>query len=297
MSQLDILIPHYNDLIGLNISLDSIAAQTWQGDYRVVIADDGSSEDVASSLEELSEKYSYPIIALRSPINRGRPHTRNMLLDAIESPFTTWLDSGDEFYSKKLAVQFAAITKPQAAACEPCWVTCHYDWKRLGDERPRRLMQVTKQDQVKALLVGHNLRAYLFTLLCRSKTLKDVGWFDEKLPRLQDLDFCLRFIMRGGILVDAGVDEALCLYHKAYLGRDADELRRCYAYIYDKHRASYNRYGSNFARWRLYHMEMHSALFAANNRDVRKQAYYMWRGFRVAPFRFIGRVLTRGFQP
>ena len=102
MSQLDILIPHYNDLIGLNISLDSIAAQTWQGDYRVVIADDGSSEDVASSLEELSEKYSYPIIALRSPINRGRPHTRNMLLDAIESPFTTWLDSGDEFYSKNL---------------------------------------------------------------------------------------------------------------------------------------------------------------------------------------------------
>jgi glycosyltransferase involved in cell wall biosynthesis len=297
MAQLDILIPHYNDLKGLTLSLDSVAAQTWDGEYRVVIADDGSSDDVTASLEKLVDKYSYPIIVLRSPINRGRPFTRNVLLDAIESPYTTWLDSGDEFYPQKLAVQFLAITKSEAASRGPRWVTCHYDWKRLGDDRPRKIMQLTEQDQVKALLIGRNLRAYLWTFLCRSNSLKDLGWFDEKLPRLQDLDYCLRFIMRGGILVDAGVEESLCLYHKAYLGREADELRRCYAYIYDKHRDLYSRYGSAFARWRLYHMEMHSALFAANNGDAVKSAYYMWRGFCVDPFRFTARVLIRGFRP
>ena len=50
------------------------------------------------------------------------------------------------------------------------------------------------------------------------------------------------------------------------MGRSADELRRCYAYIYEKHRALYERYGSDFARWRIYHMEMHSALVAGEKR-------------------------------
>jgi len=71
----------------------------------------------------------------------------------------------------------------------------------------RQVRQVTEQDQIKALLLGKNLRAYLWTVLCEAGSLRDVGRFDENLGRLQDLDYFIRFVLKGGVLVSAGGSE------------------------------------------------------------------------------------------
>ena len=78
----------------------------------------------------------------------------------------------------------------------------------------------------RALLIGTDLRAYLWTLLSRADTLRNVGWFDERLPRLQDLDFFLRFALKGGRIVAPETNEALCIYHKTDLGRSATRRAR-----------------------------------------------------------------------
>ena len=50
-------------------------------------------------------------------------------------------------------------------------------------------------------MLGRRLRAYLWTLLGTARAFKAAGRFDERLPRLQDLDYFLRFIAAGGTLV------------------------------------------------------------------------------------------------
>ena len=95
MATLDILIPHYNDIDGLELTLRSIAAQTWRGETRIVIVDDGSAPDSARAAREIGEAFSQPVTFIANARNRGRPYTRNVLLDAIDSPYVAWLDAGE----------------------------------------------------------------------------------------------------------------------------------------------------------------------------------------------------------
>lgn len=297
MPALDILIPHFNDAEGLDLTLKSIAAQTWRGDLRVVIADDGSRGEQVDAARALGESFGHPVTFIANGGNRGRPYTRNVLLDAIDSPYVAWLDAGDEWFPEKLAVQFDALAKADAEH-DFVWMTCHYRWHWQGSEKIYRMkLQRTDLDQLKALLVGTDLRAYLWTLLARRETFASVGWFDERLPRLQDLDYFLRFVLKGGMILAPPGEDPLCVYHKSDLGRSADQIRDCNAYIFDKYRVLYNRYGTRFLKTRLFHMEMHSARFAANNDDFQKANGYMWRAARAKPRLFLRHLRRKGFRP
>jgi glycosyltransferase involved in cell wall biosynthesis len=296
MAMLDILIPHFNDPEGLVLSLRSIQRQCWEGDYRIVIADDGSRPDYRKSVETIAEHLEADIDVIYNPVNRGRPYTRNVLLDSIESPYVAWLDAGDEWYPRKLQAQFEALELIEATHLKtPTWITCNYDWAWAGRKKKKR-EQKTDQDQTKALLMGSSLRAYLWTLLGHAKTFKDVGWFDERLPRMQDLDYFIRFVNHGGAIRKPRNGNTYCVYHKSDIGRGAREIRECNAYIFDKHRVLYNRYGSKFKAMRLYDMEMHAARFAQNNRDHQIKREYFWNAFRMKPIKFLSHVMKNGLR-
>lgn len=298
MATLDILIPHYNDVEGLDLTLRSIAAQTWRGDMRLVIADDGSAPEKLQAARELAEAFVQPVTFIENRRNRGRPYTRNALLDAMDSPYAAWLDAGDEWFPEKLALQFEALARAEKESPDDAiWMSCHYHWKWTDHVSYRMKQQRTDQDQLRALLVGTELRAYLWTLLARAETYRNVGWFDERLPRLQDLDYFLRFSLKGGRILEPGTAKALCIYHKSDFGRSADQIRQCNAYIFDKYRVLYNRYGHKFRRTRLYHMEMHSARFAANNFDYRLANEYVWKAARARPRLFLRHLRRKGFRP
>ncbi|PDT50362.1 hypothetical protein CO661_01580 [Sinorhizobium fredii] len=294
MAMLDILIPHYNDPEGLALSLRSIARQSWTDEKRIVIADDGSRPDLRKAVEVIAEHSEMQINTVFNQINRGRPYTRNVLLDSIESPYVAWLDAGDEWYPDKLARQFDQVALVESAHMNrPFWVTCNYDWAWAGRKKKKN-SQRTDQDQVKALLIGSTLRAYLWTLLGPAQSFKDVGWFDERLPRLQDLDYFVRFLTHGGVIKNVRDDGALCVYHKSDVGRDADEIRACNAHIFDKHRVLFNRYGESFKAMRLYNMEMLAARFAQNNKNAKLTRRYMWRALKTRPRAFLNHALKNG---
>jgi hypothetical protein len=147
-----------------------------------------------------------------------------------------------------------------------------------------------------ALLRGKDLRAYLWTVLGPTRSFRDVGWFDEKLPRLQDLDFFLRFLLKGGRLHLPDTAESLCVYHKSDIGRDAEQIRACHAHIFDKHRVLYTRYGPKFTRVQLYNMEIHAARFAASNGNAGRRRYHLWRAFRYRPKQLVRRLLGGGLR-
>lgn len=294
---LDVLMPHYNDPAGLHVSLNSIARQTWRGRPRVVIVDDGSSKSSLSQVGDLIRHSKLDIVLIEHGENRGRPFARNTLLDAIASDYVTWLDAGDEWYPRKLEIQFKTIERLRESGSDGFhWVTCDYDWRWDGGAI-RAVRQVPDQDQLQALLVGRNLRAYLWTILGPADTFKKVGAFDEKLPRLQDLDYFVRFALKGGVLVNPertdpeSSEMPLCVYNKSDIGRNALEIRACNDHIFRKYRYVYERYGRRFVQGRLFEMDLLSARFAANNRSTWLTVRFLGSAIARKPLSFARRVI------
>jgi glycosyltransferase involved in cell wall biosynthesis len=289
MAKLDVLIPHFQDPQNLALSLASVTAQTWTGDIRIVVVDDGSSRADFRAVEALVAEQSLPVTLQRNSENRGRPYTRNRLLDAIDGDYVAWLDAGDVWYPEKLTRQFDHFSRMRfdGEDTDRVWVTCHYDWQ-WSNGRPRRVRQQVDGSQIRELLLGDRLRAYLWTLLGTAGTFRAIGSFDERLPRLQDLDYFIRFVRAGGRLVTPAGDESLCLYHKSDLGRDAREIRRCNDLIFEKYLTSYQSQGPAFMRRTLYNAETLSARYARNNNDTAARLYYTFRAFRADPRRGVG---------
>jgi glycosyltransferase involved in cell wall biosynthesis len=293
MADLDVLIPHYNDPEGLGSSLDSVANQSWTGIKRIVIADDGSRPRDKKAVEALCAGYDMDIRLIHNRYNRGRPYTRNVLLDAIESPYAAWLDAGDIWRGAKLSRQFLAMDFYQKTNPDKnIWITCPYIriWSRKRKKIVMQISpkdQISHQEQIRRLLMGKSLHAYLWTLLGTARSFKMVGWFDERLPRLQDLDFFLRFLLHGGLLRGVEYDRPLVEYLKTDVGRSGEEIYLCYSYVFDKHRVLYNQYGKNFIRRQKYDMLMLSARVARANKDAKAWRYFAGRAFMRQPFTFI----------
>ncbi|UJR86883.1 glycosyltransferase family 2 protein [Sandaracinus amylolyticus] len=293
---ISILVPHYNDPEGFLLTLKSVEAQTFRGPRELVVCDDGSTPQNLRRLHEIAEQSPERIVLLENGVNRGRPHTRNRLLDTASGTYLTWCDSGDELYPQKLALQHDALYRARLLRWDrPVWVTCHYDMHWVGG-KPKHGRQTVEGDQISNLLLS-SLRAYLFTLLGTTRSFRDVGYFDQKLPRLQDLDFFLRFAAKGGMFALPNTTEALCVYHKSDAGKDADLIADCYRHIFRKHSALLMTRSVRFRRNRLYDLNMLAARFASNNDDAAKTLVYMMRAAALNPVSFARKALSTKGRP
>lgn len=293
VTTVSILIPHFNDPAGLALSLKSVAGQTWKGNRTVFVCDDGSTPENVDKLEEHIAASSEQVVLIKNSVNRGRPFTRNVLLDAACGKYTTWLDSGDEYYPTKLAWQIEGLYAARAQGIEgPVWCTCHSHWlwdgateKKLVVQHVGRSQDVARS-QASNLLLG-TLRAYLYTLLGTTESFKNAGYFDLNLPRLQDLDFWLQFVSRGGRLVLPPTEEPLCIYYKTDVGRKGDEVLRCNQYILRKHAGLLASHSRTYRRNRRFQQYQLAARFAANNGDKLLVARYLGAAALQNPGRFV----------
>jgi glycosyltransferase involved in cell wall biosynthesis len=187
-------------------------------------------------------------------------------LDLADSEYVAWLDSGDIWYPKKISLQIKAINTQLGDFTSNLWATCSYDWKQSG-LADREKIQDPGSDSMRALLEGRSFRAYLWTIVSRRQAMTNVGYFDENLPRLQDLDFFIRFILNGGEFVQPLARTALCAYFKEHRGRDAQQIENCNEYIRQKYDFIYCRYGRKFKLDCELRAVKNSIRFAVANED------------------------------
>lgn len=284
MAKLDVLIPHYNDSSALAMSLESVEIQTWAGSQRVIVVDDGSDPVELKKAEQAILQSPLNIELIKSSENLGRPKTRNKLLDAADAPFLAWLDAGDVWYKDKIQTQFNCLYSlvHKGDDVDAHWVTCNYDWKWEGKRR-RQVSQIARGDQLKELFVGDKLRAYLWTLLGTRKSFEAAARFDERLTRLQDLDYFISFVRSGGRLVTPGNSNSLCCYFKSDIGRNAAEIRGCYDTIFDKHNAALLGYGPKFTGRAKSKADFVAARFAKSNSEHGLALSYKLSAFKSDP--------------
>lgn len=238
---------------------------------RVIVVDDGSPERDYAKVEqicaELRQTGSADVLLLRNPKNLGRPKTRNRLLENTDAAYVAWLDAGDIWYPEKLRLQFEHLLRLRHAGrdVDRIWVSCTYHWHQSGHPAPRRIQQQVDGDQIRSLLIGSQLRAYLWTLLGTANAFRIAGAFDERMPRMQDLDYFLNFVRAGGQIEVPPSRAPLCCYFKSDIGRNAAEVHAAYKLVLSKHRPAMLRYSAAFRSELSYKASRVAERFANSN--------------------------------
>jgi glycosyltransferase involved in cell wall biosynthesis len=240
-------MPVYNDPDGLRRSVPSIFGQTWNGPLRLLIVDDGSTDETAAVAASLREHYG-GIEIIRMPKNMGRPVARNRILELAGDDYLAWCDSSDLWHPRKLELQLASLIEAEQrdpSARLLCTGSVHWVQADTGATRIR--VPETHGDQLRNALLG-SLFPYLQGLIGRADHFRELGGFDERLLRRQDYDFLVRFVGDGGRVVSPPPDVPVFTYIKMYPRGSADVVAQANRIIRAKHTPYYRRYDPKLAR-------------------------------------------------
>lgn len=93
MKTVSVILPVYNGEKTLQKAIESVIQQTFS-DYRLIIIDDGSTDDSAKIADDFAEKYESVICVHKK--NGGQSSARNVGLDIAKgSKYISFLDADD----------------------------------------------------------------------------------------------------------------------------------------------------------------------------------------------------------
>jgi glycosyltransferase involved in cell wall biosynthesis len=267
-----VVIPAYRRADLVRQAVQSVFAQTCQ-DFEIVVVDDGSPEPIRLDLPDGRLRF------VRHETNRGASAARNTGIRAARGDLIAFLDSDDLWFPEKLAKQAAFMA---AAAYDACVTGYEYDTEEgFSVEIPHR-----PQSWLRELVMGCRLSPGT-TLAVRRTCYETVGFYDEALPRHEDLDWLLRFVQQFDIGV---IREPLARVHRT--GQPSGEtMEAADMGIIQRHGdlfLSSGRFrGSRALAKRLLEIAVHHAM-DGNTATARA---YLWRAMKTNPIQRPGMYL------
>jgi len=206
-----VVIPTHNRANVLIRALESVLSQSLQA-AEIVIVDDGSNDNTAEMLANISHKGTPAVRYHPLPICRGVSHARNTGIALARHPWLALLDSDDTWMPDKLACQWQRVLD------RPSLRFCHTDelWIRHG----KRVNPMKKHEKKGGFIFEHCLpmcRISPSSVLMHRWVVDQFGGFDEQLPACEDYDLWLR------ICAHMAVDFIPCKLITKYGGHD-DQL-------------------------------------------------------------------------
>lgn len=183
-----------DDTDGLRRSLPTAVHQQLPVPLDVVVVDDAAGAAARRALAELVGWYPN-VTVVRNAARQGRAAARNRILDEADDAAIAWLDVGDVWHPRKLAVQHDRLLA--AGAGPATLIACSH---RIIDLRAASEDVVTPDvtGDLIARLVAHDLAVPVGTLFGTAGAHRLAGGFDAALPYRDDEEFLLRFLHAGG---------------------------------------------------------------------------------------------------
>jgi glycosyltransferase involved in cell wall biosynthesis len=291
-------MPVYNDPHGLRRSVPSVVGQTWRGSLRLLIVDDGSTDETADVLASLTEMHQ-GIEVVRTPQNEGRPFARNRIVELAGDDYLAWCDSGDLWQPRKLELQLATLFEAERqdpGTAVLCAGPIHWVQADTGQTTIR--IPDVDGDQLLNALTG-KIFPHLQGLVGRATHFRQLGGFDTRLLRRQDYDFLVRFLGEGGRIVTSSRHTPVFTYIKFYGGGSPDVVARANQVIRNKHQPYYRRYGKRLERQVRSNQHRLVARFYSANESRAGSMAYRTQAWLSAP-ELIGparRGVRRAWQP
>ena len=184
-----VIVPAFNAAADIPAALASVFAQSF-GAFEVIVVNDGSSDDLESSLRPFRDR----IIYLEQP-NRGAAAARNAGIRAARGQYIAFLDADDVWRPDFLQRQIGYLgSHPQ---CDLV-----YSDALISGDSPlagRRFMQGAPSREPVTLLSLLNLESHVITstVVVRRDKVMEAGLFDEALHRGHDYELWLRLALNG----------------------------------------------------------------------------------------------------
>jgi glycosyltransferase involved in cell wall biosynthesis len=187
-----VVIPHYNDIIGLENALKSVYSQTRLPE-QVIVVDDQSPDIDIGALEELASRYGFDLF---QQTNRGQSAARNFGVSNSTCTHICFLDQDDLFLENHIEDLLGAWDH------NPRLAFVYGDaWRQ--DEKGQVFMRTTFRTDLDIetasifMLAGRDILITPgMTMFSRSHFLS-VGGFDERLRGYEDDDLLFRLVVSG----------------------------------------------------------------------------------------------------
>ncbi|RPI46111.1 MAG: glycosyltransferase [Betaproteobacteria bacterium] len=185
--KLSIVLPTYNRAAILGRAITSALAQT-ERDIELIVVDDGSTDGTEEFVHTISDAR---LRYLRYSPNRGGNHARNRGIEAAGARIVSFLDSDDELLPQKATVVLDFFTKhPEIDGLLDSHVLLRDD-AQMGPRERKNPDDLDPASFRRGIFQG-TLSKPTPAISARKKALLDIGMFDERLRRRQDLDLLAR---------------------------------------------------------------------------------------------------------
>ena len=185
----DVIIPVHNRPRFVEISLDSVRAQSLQPNA-VIAVDDGSTDATPAVLAEYARRWS-KLQVLRSD-HGGAAHARNVGVAASRAEFVAFLDSDDVWLPEKLERQLPLFAGRPGVGLVHC--ACFQIDAKGETLRDTRVFAPSKRGDIFKEMINnfYHLSGSASAIVARRELVLRVGGFDESLLHVEDKDLWLR---------------------------------------------------------------------------------------------------------
>ncbi|MEW6583915.1 MAG: glycosyltransferase, partial [Actinomycetota bacterium] len=188
---LSVVIPCRNAAATLPRTVEMLAAQEWDREWEIVVADNGSTDDTAAVLARLCE--TMPRLRVVDASDRpGAAHARNVGAHEARGRAIAFFDADDVPHDGWVAAMGDALDTDAFVACRLETESLNGDWAQAVRGRPQwdGLLPTEHPPYLPAASGG--------TIGIRRDVFLDVGGFDETLPLAgEDIEFCWRVQLAG----------------------------------------------------------------------------------------------------
>jgi O-antigen biosynthesis protein len=180
-----VIVPTYNRAALLPRAIDSILRQRFT-DFELIIVDDGSDDGTV----DLIRRYQVQdprVRLIRQPSNCGVGAARNRGLREARADLIAFLDSDDEWFEAKLERQIRTLS---AAGPEVGLVYCGVE--TISESGERWYFRPNHSGDVYRDMLSANPIHSGSGVLLRRNVIRVAGFFDERIPAIEDYDYWLR---------------------------------------------------------------------------------------------------------
>lgn len=181
-----VIVPTFNRLDSLPITLGSICNQTFK-DFEIIVVND-AGKSVQAVINEYSKKAT--IVCIEHFQNKGLAAARNTAIRSSRGKYIAYLDDDDIFYPDHLETLVPVL---ENSDCQVAYTDAHRSWKQM---RGGKLVEISKDMPYSCDFDYDRILIRNFIpVLCvmhGKDCLDRVGLFDETLSRHEDWDLWIR---------------------------------------------------------------------------------------------------------
>lgn len=207
-----VIIPTYKRFDTLSTAIQSVIEQTYNNIEIIVVDDNDPDTTYRKNTESIMEKYKNcsNIKYIKHERNKNGSAARNTGFRNSRGDYIMYLDDDDEFLPEKVESQLSCLEELDAS-----WGACYTNYIRKKDGKIIAYGAEKKQ----GFLLNQELARNLFihagsNLMVRREVVEEVGGFNEKFQRNQDIEFLVKVLIKYKLAYVDKLGLIVNIYHK-----------------------------------------------------------------------------------